>query len=334
MNLFSRTRRSGFTLVELLVVIAIIGVLVALLLPAVQAAREAARRMSCGNNLKQIAIGMHNYSDTHGSFPPGAIYHGTGAAPQDGRNANWGATWVVMMLPFIEQGNLHSKYDFTLTARTGGATTANNMVTRTQLKATMCPSHPIIQTRLNQDFDGFAKGNYAANAGGRRMLNTSDADNSAFKGPFSVVRQFGARFADITDGTSNSAMASEIVAIDSGGDDRGAWGWCTGPLFSGGNNNCSGPSGAPTGFAVLTPNCKTRYDCSHYSINDTTNANVNRRSDPDAAGEAGVGARSYHPAGVQMAICDGSVRFVSSTVNATTYVNFLAISDGNSTNLD
>jgi prepilin-type processing-associated H-X9-DG protein len=166
------------------------------------------------------------------------------------------------------------------------------------------------------------------------MLNVSDYGNSAFKGPFSVVRQFGARFADITDGTSNVALASEIVAIESGGDDRGAWGWCTGPLFSGGNNNCSGPSGAASGFAILTPNCKTRYDCSHYSANDSSNANVNLRSNPDAAGEAGVGARGFHPGGVQMALCDGSVRFVSATVDGITYVNFLSIGDGNATQLD
>ena len=322
-------RRGGFTLVELLVVIAIIGILVAMLLPAVQAAREAARRSSCTNNLKQLALGLHNYHDTFKSMPPGAIWLGTGNPPEDARNANWGATWVVMMLPFIEQAPLHAQYDFRLPARTGNATTPNNMVARTELEALVCPSHPRVQSRLTQDFDGFNKGNYAGNAGARRMLNVNDYNASQYRGAFSAVRQFGANFRDMIDGTSNVALLSEIVNDNSTGDDRGAWGWCTGPLFSGGNNNCSAPAGgSSTGFAVLTPNSKKRYDCSHYSSNDTTNSVSNWRSNPDAAGEAGVGARGFHPGGVLMALGDGSVRFIGETIDETNYIRLLAISDG------
>src|SRR6056297_888152 len=100
-------RRPAFTLVELLVVIAIIGILVGLLLPAVQAAREAARRMQCSNNLKQLALGCHNYADAHNKFP---MAFAPAIAPYQPANVNnvqesWG--WGAMLLPFIEQGNMH-----------------------------------------------------------------------------------------------------------------------------------------------------------------------------------------------------------------------------------
>src|SRR5437773_558439 len=101
--------RRAFTLVELLVVIAIIGVLVALLLPAVQSARESARRMSCMNNLKQIGLALHNHHDAFGTFPPGGVTNGTCCGTQSG------ATWTIYILPFIEQQMLYDKYDFTQT---------------------------------------------------------------------------------------------------------------------------------------------------------------------------------------------------------------------------
>ena len=96
----ARSRRRGFTLVELLVVIAIIGILVALLLPAVQAAREAARRMSCSNNLKQLGLALHNYHDIHKTFPPDAIWYGNrkGTTATAGHQRHY--TWVTMILPF------------------------------------------------------------------------------------------------------------------------------------------------------------------------------------------------------------------------------------------
>jgi prepilin-type N-terminal cleavage/methylation domain-containing protein/prepilin-type processing-associated H-X9-DG protein len=320
-------RPAGFTLVELLVVIAIIGILIALLLPAVQAAREAARRAQCTNNLKQLALGLHNYESSYQSFPPGAVYLGTTnlttSTGQICRDGNWGATWVVMVLPFIEQKPLADQYKPGMLARTGNATTANNIVTRTLLPALLCPTHPAVTTRFSQDFDGFAKGNYAGCAGGGQMVNYSHFTSAQYKGVFSVVGQYGARLRDITDGTSNVVMLSEICTLENGsaGDDRGAWGWCSGPIFSG-QASCSGTR-------IFTPNTTQYMDCSQYAANNTGESKFNLRNDPDGGTGAGVGARSFHAGGVNAALADGSVRFISDTVDQTNYLNLLSIGDGN-----
>jgi prepilin-type N-terminal cleavage/methylation domain-containing protein len=122
----------GFTLVELLVVIAIIGILVALLLPAVQAAREAARRMQCTNNTKQIALAMHNYQDTYKAFPSGQIVSGTIGATSTG----WGWGWSTMILPQMEQSALAGQINCALPM----AAPANINLVRTRLPAFVCPS--------------------------------------------------------------------------------------------------------------------------------------------------------------------------------------------------
>src|SRR5512137_843597 len=121
--------RRGFTLVELLVVIAIIGVLVALLLPAVQAAREAARRMSCSNNLKQIGLALHNYEGTYRVLPPSRI---------DINLPRFQQSWVSLALPFIEQGTIHAKYNF----GNNWYDPINDPLTTARLSVMLCPSVP------------------------------------------------------------------------------------------------------------------------------------------------------------------------------------------------
>src|SRR6478752_7496148 len=143
---FRKSRRVGFTLVELLVVIAIIGVLVALLLPAVQQAREAARRMSCQNNLKQLGLAMHNYESTHKVLPPGG-------QPAKGTSNNYGVSWLALILPYMEQGNVYDKFDFegTTAAQTGvvyfngsfGNAQNGNLLRGKYIQSLWCPSSPL-----------------------------------------------------------------------------------------------------------------------------------------------------------------------------------------------
>src|SRR5580698_2598721 len=139
-----RTRRAGFTLIELLVVIAIISTLVALLLPAVQAARESARRIQCVNNLKQIGLAFHNYADTNHCFPP-AYIQGSGVTtgvsygvsyPDGGYNGLSGWGWGALILPYIEQGNLYKKLNINLPCWA----TENTTVVQTKIPAFLCPS--------------------------------------------------------------------------------------------------------------------------------------------------------------------------------------------------
>lgn len=305
-------------MIELLVVIAIIAILIALLLPAVQQAREAARRSTCKNNLKQLGLAMHNYHDTHRTFPPGAVWYGIGSAPENGRDANWGTTWVVQILPFMDQANLYNNYNMSLNARSANASSTDSVL-RAKIPSLICPSQPgVDRSNLSQDFNGFSKITYAASVGAGSTLTRSDYTNPNRRGFFSAVAQNGAKIRDVTDGSSNSIMLSEIVVGISSGDDKGAWGWCTGALFSGRNSN-----------GILTPNAKV-LDRTPYASNNTSDKNFNRRNSPDDINAgSGQAARSFHVGGVHATMGDGAVRFLSENIDQTTYLNLLSIADGN-----
>jgi prepilin-type N-terminal cleavage/methylation domain-containing protein/prepilin-type processing-associated H-X9-DG protein len=185
-----RTQR-GFTLIELLVVIAIIGVLVALLLPAVQAAREAARRASCVNNLKQMGIALHNYHDANGVLPSGYTYvlgYGTG-----------GFGWAAMILPQEEQAAIFNAINFCLPAWSSQNVTACVQV----LSVYQCPSDTTVRGFLQREGFNFARSSYVANFG-PNDLDLAPEDRA---GVFS--RNSSTRFADISDGLSQTLAASE-----------------------------------------------------------------------------------------------------------------------------
>ncbi len=286
-----RQKDSGFTLVELLVVIAIIGILVAMLLPAVQAAREAARRMQCGNNMKQIALATHNYHDSYNVFPTGAY------------SCCWG-TWQIAIQPYEENGNLYDQYfhirkydeNGDSSYRYGGS--RNRPVTTQRISAHTCPSD-----QPNAPISGITSHNYAANFGNTGYSQQRSLNGVLFAGApflFTPYRASGAKhgkFATVTDGTSNTLLFGEVLQ-GIGRDLRGFTWW-----------------GDASSFTVyLRPNTSQpdRIYTSYYCQNNP------RRGLPCAVATSTnptmFAARSRHPGGVQTALVDGSVSFVAETI--------------------
>ncbi len=301
------TRRTGFTLVELLVVIAIIGVLVALLLPAVQAAREAARRSSCNNNLKQMAIAVHNYHDTYGIFPHGGGFQGITFSQH------------VRLLPYIEQKNVFDLVNFTVSH-----TNALNDVPRnTKIATFLCPSDP---DKLPISLGG--RNNYYANMGTNIMYYQTNTSHPNFgkpglNGAF-TDNHITTGFRDILDGTSSTALFSEKNKSD-------------------GTNGLSTPE-ADTFRPGTYPDTAdgAMADCLAIDVTNLSmqgNSNVgapwmstshsvtqywhvlppNSRSCMYPSARIATTAGSRHPGGVMMALCDGSVRFVPQTINIATW---------------
>jgi prepilin-type N-terminal cleavage/methylation domain-containing protein/prepilin-type processing-associated H-X9-DG protein len=304
-------RARGFTLIELLVVIAIIGVLIALLLPAVQAAREAGRRIQCVNNLKQIGLGMQNHHDVQGTLPWGA------------KNSP-AQSWTMLVLPYLEQVPLYNA------ANLGQASISfiNSTVIQSKITIFNCPSDPLSGTMWNSSsttVPSRAKGDYIVNWGNsdyeQNMTPTDSfapADLGSFgsvtalRGPFRVNNTTTAitpfAFKDITDGTSTSMMASEIrIVSDFSGksDSRGdVW---------------SGTTKCGYMFTAATAPNSTIVDQL-----DGTGGCPNPKSNPPCFQASGAqrefnAARSYHSGGVDVLFCDGSVKFVKNTINLATW---------------
>jgi len=299
-------RRRGFTLIELLVVIAIIGVLVSLLVPAVQQAREAARRAQCKNNLKQIGLALHNYHDTHKAFPPGALALSfAGAAYKTGdaepsRTAvagGWG--WTVYILPFLDQTPLYQA----LNPNGNNFPLAPTDLTRTSLPVYLCPSegnsllHTATAMGGNGTTDGHARSSYPAIFGSTSVnyVNTASQDTRGMFWYNSIVR-----IADVRDGASNTIMVTERYW--DGGDSetrRGAiWaGKCAG-----------GPNNAGNKYSNL----------------------VRAQNHPDwlIKGLNNNAAISHHVGGVHFVMGDGSVSFLSENTDGATYQRLGQFADG------
>lgn len=274
--------RNGFTLVELLVVIAIIGVMVGLLLPAVQAAREAARRMQCSNNLKQIGLAMHNYHDTFGRFPASRA------------SCCWG-TWNVLIMPFIEQGNVSSLYvNWGGTDATGpryGAAPNSTNVTGRRYPSFSCPSD-----QENAPIGTLTNHNYAVNYGNTSLLQTNLSGVVFGGAPFVGDPLRRVNFRDVIDGTSNTLLVGE-VRQGQGSDLRGFTWWGDASQFS-------------TFLGVNSPLPDRIYTLGYCRPLRGMPCDLSTATNPTM-----FASRSQHPGGVNSSLCDGSVRFYSNSLD-------------------
>lgn len=238
-------KRPGFTLIEFLVVIAIIAILIALLLPAVQQAREAARRTQCRNNLKQLGLAMHNYADNFGTFPPGRIVY---VSPGDDgtAGANGGATTgrgdcfsaLALMLPQLDQSPLYNQIDF----NNGPDTAANNSIVGVQPPVFLCPSD-FGTKALSQSSVFVGVTNYVMNTGTTFPVSTNNPSGTPVTGTF--YENSRVRLGDITDGTSQTVCLAEQVLSNPNDP--------TGTGISNASGNWKG--GLPTtGFALTSGN--------------------------------------------------------------------------------
>ncbi len=305
-------KRRGFTLIELLVVIAIIGVLISLLLPAVQSAREAARRAQCTNNLKQIGIAIHNYHDTRGALP-GAylVYNVTSFSA------------LSQMLPNLEQGPLHAALNFSLPYNDPSNTT----VLMSEVSSFICPSDYPNPIRARG-----AQTNYMADMGSWIVWQAATGPNTGLAPPNGVFYgNSSTRFADVSDGLSNTGVFSERVMAD-------------------GSNGIV----SPRSDVFFSPGGPTTLDdavaqCNAIDINDLSNQfplfmgspwvngqHVFQHVTPPNTRSCGFFTRlraimppsSRHPGGVNLLLGDGSVRFIKDTIHVATWRALGTISGG------
>jgi prepilin-type N-terminal cleavage/methylation domain-containing protein/prepilin-type processing-associated H-X9-DG protein len=307
----------GFTLVELLVVITIIGILIALLLPAVQAARESARRMQCSNNLKQIGLGMHNFAASHeGMFPPGVMAKSRFSLSY---TTNKGYEWTCflhLILPDVDQENYYiSLHGPAFDIPSPWISTSKWPATDVVLSTLLCPSDGFGSTQYSYGATlRLPKSNYLGLFSG---MNDRDALYHDTATQVAVFRYGqGTTIAEIKDGTSNTmAVVEYLRGIGDPNDVRGyIYTNRSGCHFL---NVKLGPNSS-AGDDLLSVFCTTAYNVPELNLPCTTGD-----TDTNYAG-----ARSRHPGGVNTVFCDGSVHFIADNIDIDTWRHLGWIADG------
>lgn len=330
-------KRRGFTLIELLVVIAIIAVLIALLLPAVQQAREAARRTQCRNNLKQIGLALHNYVDVYSMLPNGNIASAAGG---------WGLSWYIRILPFVDQSPIFNKVQFSGTQpgwawNTDPAGGANGAVfSKTTLDFCICPSSQVTNMRSAGDYDiphasykgimGATDGNGFTNPTNRKAFANQCCDPQTQAALIvsggSFVPLTAIKLKSMADGTTNILMVGE--ASDYGRDPNGNVGFIDGVhgIMMGGPNLTSIDGSPGGGFDRQFNLVSVRYRPNAPAYWDGTAANPWQGVGDNYGNNMPL--NSAHGGGVNGLVADGSVRFISDNIDMLTLRRFCTRDDG------
>ncbi len=312
--------KRGFTLVELLVVIAIIGILVALLLPAVQAAREAARRMQCSNNVKQIALALHNYHDSHRIFPLGSYNINNGAWPHNGSN------WRALILPYVEGTALWDQLRFEANSSFRGDlyNNGNQVLRGLKLSVYMCPSSTIDPFDNPHSWSNPLKGQnilYVGIQGAARPIpgpepnkGTRDCGHgwSCNNGMLAANENF--RLAQCEDGTSNTMIISEqsglVSRLNRTSNYYGGWGGSRHPR------------------PITASSCWDLWQTGTTCVRFAPNSNILQVGATEAMYRNNTVINSIHPGGIEIGLTDGSVRFISENLRFLTLKQLACRYDG------
>jgi prepilin-type N-terminal cleavage/methylation domain-containing protein len=301
--------RRGFTLIELLVVIAIIAILIALLLPAVQQAREAARRTQCKNNLKQIGLAMHNYESTYGRFPLGYL----DLVPGGNANLDGGWAWDAYLMPYIDQAPLYNTLDFKKHPYGTNSTPANQAAMSVVQTGFRCPSDTGPPTRNDNSNNPNGIANHALSSymgviGAFDGDVCDDSGNPVTSTPRNnglLVPNACKAIRDVVDGTSNTIAIGEVMyipnAVDINGDNIGSERqYQYGNITTGGGPNCNQIGYNSNGGFNHLRSARKKINGPHLQA-----ASLHRAF------------HSRHVGGTHFLLCDGSVRFISENIDHT-----------------
>lgn len=337
----SPCRRRAFTLVELLVVIAVIGVLVSLLMPAVQAAREAARRIQCQNHLKQLALAVNNYADTLRVFPASGIVN-TKIKDYDPKSGTM-FSWIVLVLPYLEQKNLHDQFNFSVSVLLQSAADPQ----AAQPPVLFCPSDlakgRFLQDAAHTNNRRLAKGNYATWAS---PFHVEFQPYNPAALTSHVPHTHGMLAAD---GASSTLLLTEVLTRQQPQDQRGAWAiaWNGATLLALDMHPRDVNDFGASGYQIATtaslghtqrpntqgPNLDMLYNCIEPGDAQLRRMPCNNWSATGTADYLSSAPRSHHPGGVNATYVDGHVAFVTDQVDEVTLAYLISIEDGQAVQL-